>query len=233
MPTAHRPASLPLQKRPIQGAPVALLDSAKRFELTRGSVLLREGQALDYWFLLVAGALRLSCTAGSGRAATLAILAPGDILSPGVRGALAPEARAVTSSTGLRFSSADLDRALERDPDVVTWVHQALQRQVDDLRRSLVRVLSLRVHDRVFELLCELAGIHGQPVPGGVRIGLPLAQETVASLVGATRESVNRSIRRLEAGGLIRRSSRCYVLLDQRSVEPAPSRLGPSRRMNR
>ena len=57
MPTAHRPASLPLQKRPIQGAPVALLDSAKRFELTRGSVLLREGQALDYWFLLVACAL--------------------------------------------------------------------------------------------------------------------------------------------------------------------------------
>ena len=199
----------------MQGAPAALVQSATRLDLSRGTLLVREGQVLHSWFVLEAGAAQLSCTGRSGRTATLAILGPGDTLSPGGRGALAPEVRAVTSSVVLRFSSADLDRVAEQHPELTAWVQCALERQVDSLRRSLVRTLSLHVQGRVLELMGDLAARHGQSVPGGVRIGVPLAQETVASLVGATRESVNRSIRALEAGGVIRRSSRCYVLLDQ------------------
>jgi CRP-like cAMP-binding protein len=66
---------------------------------------------------------------------------------------------------------------------------------------------------RALRALFDLARTHGHASPQGVRIRIPLPQETVAWMVGATRESVNRTLRTLEADGSIRRSGGRYVLL--------------------
>jgi CRP-like cAMP-binding protein len=62
-------------------------------------------------------------------------------------------------------------------------------------------------------VLEDLAAAHGRTHPGGVTIRLPLTQDLLASMVGATRESVNRAIADLERLGLVRRSGLRYVLV--------------------
>jgi len=79
------------------------------------------------------------------------------------------------------------------------------------------RQLCLGVTGRVLEALREVAdatGATGSPLR---RIEVPLAQETLATMVGATRESVNRAIRALADAGLVRRDGRRYSVAAERS----------------
>jgi CRP-like cAMP-binding protein len=49
-------------------------------------------------------------------------------------------------------------------------------------------------------------------VPGGRRLDLPLTQERLAGLTGATRESVNRALAELTAAGRVERTRGRYVV---------------------
>jgi CRP-like cAMP-binding protein len=62
-------------------------------------------------------------------------------------------------------------------------------RQTDEMVKDL---LFLDVHGRVAKKLIELAEAHGAKVDGGMRIEVRLTQQELASMVGASRESVNK-----------------------------------------
>jgi CRP-like cAMP-binding protein len=80
------------------------------------------------------------------------------------------------------------------------------------MEQRLARTLGLPVAGRLLDLLRELASTFGRPAPGGRRIDLPLRQEDLASMVGATRESVNRAMAALAADGHVGRSGRLVVV---------------------
>ena len=60
--------------------------------------------------------------------------------------------------------------------------------------------------------LDDLAERFGRAAPGGRRLELPLTQEHLAGLTGATRESVNRALGELAGRGCIERTRGCYVV---------------------
>ena len=72
----------------------------------------------------------------------------------------------------------------------------------DDIRRRAARTL------------LALAEEFGEPVPDGVRIRLELSQRTLAALVAASRENVNRALAPLVADGVISQSDRHFVVHD-------------------
>ena len=216
MQDARHRASLPLVGPRGWDIPAALLACGRRLEVERGTVVTREGRPSHVWLVVEAGALRLSSTNGRGCTATFAVLGSGDLLAPSSRGELLAEARAMIDSVVFRVPAPDMDGAIERDPAIGSWISRAHHRQVDLLRRQLASALSLGVTDRLLEVLRDLASTHGAHTPDGVRIELPLSQELLATMVGATRESVNRAVRALEARGAIRRTKRGYVVFDPR-----------------
>ncbi len=67
--------------------------------------------------------------------------------------------------------------------------------------------------------LVELANRYGETSPDGVRIPIRLTQETVANMLGASRENVSRALARLTRQGEVRRKG--GVLLIPRLEELA------------
>jgi CRP/FNR family cyclic AMP-dependent transcriptional regulator len=57
---------------------------------------------------------------------------------------------------------------------------------------------------RVATKLVQLADTKGRATPDGISIELALNQQTLAAIVGATRENVNRALRRFSDLGYIR-----------------------------
>jgi CRP/FNR family cyclic AMP-dependent transcriptional regulator len=106
--------------------------------------------------------------------------------------------------------SVDLARSLERDPWLAAWLAAALMARARAFERALARALVLPVRERLLDVLSELAGSHGVSTNDGIRIPIPLSQEDLGALVGATRESVNRALRQLTASGLIERRGGRY-----------------------
>jgi CRP-like cAMP-binding protein len=59
------------------------------------------------------------------------------------------------------------------------------------------------VHSRVRHVLLDLAQQYGRAETGGVLINVDVTQGELATMVGATRERVNRALASLRAQGLI------------------------------
>lgn len=191
--------------------------------LSPGEVLLHEGERSSILWLLRSGAATLSSTAPSGKRATLAVLGPGAVLGEqGLVGplidarqrgpAMLPEICALIASTVQAIPLSGLHAAMATDPYVACWLAAAVSWRAIQVERALARVLALRVPQRVLGVLQDLALELGEASPGGVRIGLSVTQDLLASMAGATRESVNRAIAELEDRGLVRRMGLRYEL---------------------
>jgi hypothetical protein len=80
---------------------------------------------------------------------------------------------------------------------------------------SRVESLALRdLHSRLSLALVELAEDFGREVGGEVLIDLPLSQHDLATLVGASRQSVNQCLRDLRATRRIAYRNQRIALLD-------------------
>ena len=178
-------------------------------------------------YVLEVGALVMTVTASSGNRHALAILGPGDIFGDPVVAGLAqnggspdgyrrllPEARAIISSRVLAVPAQGFEHAVRINEDVAVQLAASLVRRIDELHLSLARSLSLPLAERTLDLLNALAWRWGRPSGGGTAIGLPLTQDALASMLGATRESVNRAVRDLERAGAISRCGRFYSVED-------------------
>src|SRR5437667_11144701 len=87
------------------------------------------------------------------------------------------------------------------------------------MNETLSEAAFLDVPVRVARKLLDLAAKHGQKTPDGIRIDMRLTQRTLAGMVAASRENVNRALSRLSArGDIVQRAG--YITL----VRPAELR---------
>ena len=75
-------------------------------------------------------------------------------------------------------------------------------------------VAFLDISGRVASKLAELADTKGRQTSDGIVIDLSFSQRVLAGMVGASRENVNRALRRFSDLGYIRQSARSITVLD-------------------
>jgi CRP-like cAMP-binding protein len=220
-------ASLPLFL-PAWHACLGAIPGAVDRVVPEGRILLREGEGSAFVHIVESGALTLSTTAPAGRRATIAVIGPGEVcgldaLWPEVfgpeafeqegasPGPLLPEARALVTSRLTSVPPAEVRAAIVMAPETALRILAAATRQLHRAQAAYAKQLSLRVSDRIARVLQDLAMAHGRHVEDGLIIDLPVTQDLIASMVGATRESVNRSLRDLAVAGRVRRWRGAYV----------------------
>jgi CRP-like cAMP-binding protein len=93
---------------------------------------------------------------------------------------------------------------LDRYPALSRHLMRALARYVQQLDESLAEIAFLDISGRVARKLLDLSQSHGHKTSQGIRIDLRLSQRTLASMVSASRENVNRALHRLTVHGDIR-----------------------------
>jgi len=73
------------------------------------------------------------------------------------------------------------------------------------------------VEERLAHVLLSLRRRHGVREGSNVRIDLPLSQQDLADMIGASRQAVNLKLQKLAKKGLIRvKRSRITILNDER-----------------
>jgi CRP-like cAMP-binding protein len=125
-----------------------------------------------------------------------------------------PGVVALKESTLLTVPATSIAAVLRHDTLLLRGLAAAVAEQLDRACLTLARALTLPVIDRVRHALCDLAARFGSPAPGGLEIMLPVSQDFLASMAGATRESVNRAIRELRRSGAVRIEDGRYVWIE-------------------
>jgi CRP-like cAMP-binding protein len=121
---------------------------------------------------------------------------------------------ATEPSVALSIEGDALMAFLDQHPAAM---RRALMR-LADLVREYAEAMMLSAHDdlrgRLARRLLDLAGLHGEEDPRGIRIGARVPQETLGAMIGASRAKVNRALAELAGDGHISLDAGVITLLD-------------------
>lgn len=203
-------------------AAAALRATMNHETVARADVVFSEGEPGDRLFIIVDGKVKLSQTSSDGREQVMAVLGAGamfgelSLFDPGAR---TSTASAVTDSVLLSLSQRDLRPWLTGRPEVAESLLQALAQRLRRTNEAMADLVFSDVPGRVAKALLDLADKFGQVQPdGSTLVSHDLTQEELAQLVGASRETVNKSLADFASRGWIRLEARSVILLDAERV---------------
>jgi CRP-like cAMP-binding protein len=163
-------------------------------------------------YLLTSGCVTLVNRLG----ATSAVFWPGDlIVVPAGLTGTPMVLKAVAETHCLRGRQSDLVTECGKSPEVARWVWQQQARREAELHRRLELLTAETVERRVLLTVADLADRSNIVSPGNP---MPLAQNEVAELAGATRETTSTLLNRMRRRGMV-------VLGRRRIVVSAPEML--------
>lgn len=171
----------------------------------RRAVVFHEGDPADALYLLSDGHVAIRVSTANGDGGTLAVLGPGRMF--GEQALLRPGGRRTASVVALEpvetlVLAGEAFRALrERSRALDEFLIQLLSARVERLQQHLIESLYVPVDQRVARRLLVLCRAYAGAEPGPVDV--PLTQDDLAELSGATRPTVNQVLRRLQDDGVV------------------------------
>ena len=203
----------------------AILACAAVRRLADGAPLAARGTPAEEWVGVARGAVRVSSVSLSGKQVSLTYVEPGtwfgDIaLFDGLPRTHDADAHGAT--TLLTVRKADFKALLQHHVELYDALLRLNCRRLR-IMFNLVEDLNTRpLSARLARNILVLARSYGVAQGDEIRIGLQLAQEDLAQLVGASRQRVNQELKELEREGALRvEPTRLVVLSKEKLVHAA------------
>ncbi len=190
----------------------------KRFK--DGELICARGDPPEEWIACARGAVRVSSTSITGKQITLTYIEPGIwfgevAIFDGDR--RTHDAYAHGDSSILCVAKADFKKILALHAELYEALLRLQSRRIRQLFGLVEDLNALPLRARLAKQLLHLVRSYGVPSlsdGGEMRIGLQLAQEELAQLLGASRQRVNQELKsmereaaiRIEPGGLVIRN---------------------------
>jgi CRP-like cAMP-binding protein len=196
-------------------APIAAAGKVR--ELVRGDVLFEAGDEPDSIYVVLSG--RIAIAIGNRpfdhRESVIALMDEGDLF--GDMGMLdksprSAGARSLEASSVLEIPYSAVIEQLNKSSDLLWNVIRMLSRRLRAMDQALADSVFLDVTGRTAKRLLELSG-------GKDEFTLPVTQEELAGMVGASRERVNKAIASFIKLHWLEQSERTYHILDRAKLE--------------
>ena len=194
----------------------------KRFK--DGDLIGARGEPPEEWIACAKGAVRVSSISISGKQITLTYVEPGiwfgdvSIFDGDQR---THDAYAHGDTTVLCVAKADFKKILATHTELYEALLRLHSRRIRQLYGLVEDLNTLPLRARLAKQLLHLARSYGVPSlanANDVRIGLQLAQEELAQLLGASRQRVNQELKTMEREETIRIEPVGLVIRDREAL---------------
>jgi CRP-like cAMP-binding protein len=189
--------------------------SAQVRSLRRGDVLFTEGDEPTELFIVRSGRIAIANRSIDGRESVVALMEGGDLFGEMPlfdRHGRSAEARALEVCRVLVIGYGPVREIYEHRPELLWGVVGLLAGRLRTMDVALADTVFLDVTGRTAKRLVEMAG-------GADEFSLPVTQEELAAMVGASRERVNKAIASFVRLGWIAQSDRRYRITDREQLE--------------
>ena len=172
-----------------------LMAVAKRRTFRSGEVIFHREDPGVVLYVIKEGKVKISLISPEGQEISLVVFGKGEcfgefaILDGLPRSADAVAMEKVECYT---LQRSDFHQAIMKNPKIAIQVMEVLSKRLRSTDQMVEDLIFLDVYGRVAKKLLELAEAHGAKVEDGIRIDVRLTQQELASMVGASRESVNK-----------------------------------------
>ena len=192
-----------------------LAAAAQRHDLQRNDLLFAEGDEPDRLFVVVSGRVAIANRSIDGRESMISLMERGDLFGemPLFDGlGRSAEARALEPSEVLSIPYGPLQEIYEARPSLLWSVVKLLANRLRNTDVALADSVFLDVTGRTAKRLLEMAGESDEFV-------LPITQEELAGMVGASRERVNKAIASFVRLRWIEQQVRRYRITNREELE--------------
>lgn len=171
-----------------------------------GVMLFQKGDPGDSMIVVVSGRVRICTLSPEGRELVLNIINPGEVF--GEMALLDGQPRSADAVTIepcelLSLRRQDFLPFIERHPMVCVRLLELLSLKLRRTSEWLEETVFLGLPPRLARRLLWLAEVFGREDENGVRIDIALSQQQLGSLLGMTRESMNKQLGLWRRAGVI------------------------------
>ena len=188
-----------------------LAQASRRVTLERGEVLFAQDAIATELYVVDSGRIAIAKRSSDGRSSVVALMEDEDLIGemPLFDGhGRSAEARALERSTLIGVPYEALRAELQARPEALWTVVELLVSRLRATDEALADSMFLDVTGRTAKRLLELSGDDDE-------FSLPVTQEELAGMVGASRERVNKAIATFVRLGWLELSDRRYRILDR------------------
>lgn len=195
-----------------------LMGVITRRKYPKEAVIFFEHDPGDAMFMIITGRIKVTILSDDGREIILSMLSDNDFF--GEMALLDNEPRSATAIAVQETEVAvlyqkDFLSIVEKRPRVLINLLSALSSRLRKANHQIGSLALLDVYGRVAGVLLEMARENGIRLKDGrIRFRRPTHQE-IANMIGATRETVSRTISDLHRQGYIEISGKNVIIQDQ------------------
>jgi CRP/FNR family cyclic AMP-dependent transcriptional regulator len=172
-----------------------LMAVARKRTFRAGEVIFHREDIGQVLYVIKEGKVNICLISPEGQEISLVVLGKGDFF-----GELAifdglprsTDAIALERVECYTLQRSDFNNAIMKNPKIAIQLLEILSRRLRKTDDKVEDLVVLDVYGRVAKKLLDLAHEHGISVEDGTRIDMRLTQQDLASMVGASRESVNK-----------------------------------------
>ena len=184
----------------------ALLGLTRTRSVATRQEVFHKGDEGDQVFVILRGRLKVLSTSEDGGEVVFGIMDPGEVV--GELALLSGERRTATLTAIepcelLVIERRDFLPFLSGHPEVAAKLLEVLAERLRRVDEFVEDTLFLKLPSRLAKKLLSLSRSYGEKTAGGIRVNIKLSQQELGELVGASRESVNRELRRWVEQGVL------------------------------
>jgi len=190
---------------------------AQRRRFAAGELILQSGSAGQSMMAVVMGTVRISAHSPQGKEIILADLPPGEIvgeiavLDGGQRTA---DATALTNCEVLVLERRDVLPFLEQQPKACIKLLELVCQRLRNADQWITDIAFAEVPMRLAKVLLAAVAAQGRRADGRPP-RLAFSQRELGSMVGATRESVNRCLQQWQREGIVQLKEGWIIILGE------------------
>lgn len=183
----------------------------------RKSVVFHEGARKEAVFFVKEGLVKTFKTDENGHEHIVSLLKPGEMFPHA--GLFHSEtypatAVAVVETRLIAVPVHSFEQQLIRFPSVAMKMLRVMEEKIAELQGKLQELTGHDVQDRGLAFLLKLAEHYGTRKEGEVHIEIPMTHQDIASVIGTTRETVNRLLNQLRKEGILETTRSGLIIYD-------------------
>ncbi|MDP2080355.1 MAG: Crp/Fnr family transcriptional regulator [Pseudotabrizicola sp.] len=183
-----------------------ILDAATPLRFDPGIAVFSEGMAVERFFLLMDGHIRVIRTTPGGDQIIALHIAPGQLF--GIGAALGRTTYPATAMTAddcltLAWPNRMWAQFTKRYEGFATETYKVVGERVGEMNNRIVELATQQVEQRVACAILRLITQTGHKVESGIEIGLPITRQNLSDMTGTTLHTVSRLLSGWERDGIV------------------------------
>ena len=185
--------------------PVAMTDSLAALDgigavitLRRDEPLFRPGDAAEFYFKVLKGAVRSCRVLADGRRHIGEFFLAGDFIGLDAAESYAFAAEAIVATTLIRYSRRKVEALAAQEPRIGQSLVEIMRLGLAAARERMLLLGHMTAMERIASFLLDLSERRADR-----RISLPMTRTDIGDYLGLTMETVSRAFSQLKSGGII------------------------------